>query len=209
MARAQRSGWKKMPEEVRRAAILAAAGAAFGELGFEKASVQDIAERAELTKGGVYFHFESKEALRTALLTGVAAEAGAVLARIEPGAGGRDPAAALLGLMEEMGRALGGAGMSAVKLMELASGEGGEGRAALMALYVAFHGALADLIGEAQEAGKATRRLPPATLARLLLAVFDGLHMQAELVAEQIDRAAGVPALLEAAVRKLLLEEAA
>jgi len=209
MARVQRSGWKKMPEEVRRAAILAAAGAAFGELGFEKASVQDIAERAGLTKGGVYFHFESKEALSTALLKGVAAEAGAVLARVEPGVGAKDPAAALLGLMEEMARALGGAGMSAVKLMELANGEGGEGRAALMALYVAFHGALAGLIGEAQAAGKATRRLPPATLARLLLAVFDGLHMQAELVAEQIDRAAGVPALLEAAVRKLLLEEAA
>jgi hypothetical protein len=33
--------------------------------------------------------------------------------------------------------------------------------------------------------------------------------MPAELVAEQSDRAAGVPALLEAAVRKLLLEEAA
>ncbi|MBK9005205.1 MAG: hypothetical protein KA024_01940 [Zoogloea sp.] len=49
--------------------------------------------------------------------------------------------------------------------------------------------------------------MPPATLARLLLALFDGLQVQAELVPEQIGKTDGVPALLKASVLKLLLEE--
>ncbi|WP_237057056.1 TetR/AcrR family transcriptional regulator [Microbulbifer sediminum] len=63
-----RGGWKKLPEEERRRAILAAARECFNSRGFGNTSVQDIASAAGLTKGGIYFHFESKQAIRAALL---------------------------------------------------------------------------------------------------------------------------------------------
>ncbi|MFP2957241.1 TetR/AcrR family transcriptional regulator [Myxococcus sp. 1LA] len=46
-----------------RTAILEAAGEVFARFGFKKASVEDIARRANVGKGSIYLHFESKEAL--------------------------------------------------------------------------------------------------------------------------------------------------
>jgi len=60
------SSFKKLPEEVRRQQILDAALRAFSRDGYEKTSMARIARDAGLTKGGVYFHFSSKEELFTA-----------------------------------------------------------------------------------------------------------------------------------------------
>jgi AcrR family transcriptional regulator len=49
--------------EAHRAAILDAARAAFAERGFAKATIRDIAARADVTHGLVMRHFPSKEAL--------------------------------------------------------------------------------------------------------------------------------------------------
>lgn len=57
------STFKKLPEEVRRKQILEAALKAFAEDGYDKVSMARIAREAGLTKGGVYFHFASKEEL--------------------------------------------------------------------------------------------------------------------------------------------------
>ncbi|MER5546298.1 ScbR family autoregulator-binding transcription factor [Streptomyces sp. NPDC002589] len=46
-----------------RAALLQAAAEIFGESGFAGASVNKIANRAGLTLGALYFHFENKEAV--------------------------------------------------------------------------------------------------------------------------------------------------
>lgn len=51
-----------------RAAVLAAAGAEFGEHGYPDAKVDRIADRAELTRGAVYSNFPSKRALYLAVL---------------------------------------------------------------------------------------------------------------------------------------------
>jgi AcrR family transcriptional regulator len=56
------------------AAILASARALFAARGFELTSIDDIAERADVAKGAVYHHFDSKEAVFTAVLEGVQAE---------------------------------------------------------------------------------------------------------------------------------------
>lgn len=50
------------------AAILQAAACLFMEKGYHSASMQDVAKAAGLTKGGLYHHFPSKEAIRDALL---------------------------------------------------------------------------------------------------------------------------------------------
>ena len=59
---------RRLPPEVRREEILEAALAVFSELGFDRATLNDVAERAGVTKGAVYHYFESKEQLFIALL---------------------------------------------------------------------------------------------------------------------------------------------
>lgn len=57
-AKGQRGSYD--PEQTRRL-LLDSALQLFGEQGFHGTSVQEIVERAELTKGAFYHHFESKE----------------------------------------------------------------------------------------------------------------------------------------------------
>lgn len=59
---------RHMTEEVRREQILEAARQAFVEAGYHPTRMDDIARRAGLSKGGVYFHFESKQVLFAALV---------------------------------------------------------------------------------------------------------------------------------------------
>jgi AcrR family transcriptional regulator len=47
--------------------LLNAAATAFAEKGFPAVTLQDIADRAEVTKGAVYFHFTNKEAVAVAV----------------------------------------------------------------------------------------------------------------------------------------------
>jgi AcrR family transcriptional regulator len=56
------------------AAILASARTLFGRRGFDATSIDDIAEGAGVAKGAVYHHFESKEAVFTAVLQAVQAD---------------------------------------------------------------------------------------------------------------------------------------
>ncbi|MFD5650254.1 MULTISPECIES: ScbR family autoregulator-binding transcription factor [unclassified Streptomyces] len=51
-----------------RNAVLEAAGAVFAENGYESATIQDVLDRAGVTKGALYFHFGSKEELARGVL---------------------------------------------------------------------------------------------------------------------------------------------
>jgi AcrR family transcriptional regulator len=51
-----------------RAQILRTAAEMFADSGFRQTSLTTVAERAEITKGAVYFHFASKEALAIAVV---------------------------------------------------------------------------------------------------------------------------------------------
>ena len=59
---------KHQSEAERRAQILRAARAVFVERGFLAARVEDVAKRAGLSKGAVYFYYSSKRALFLALV---------------------------------------------------------------------------------------------------------------------------------------------
>ncbi|MER5374732.1 ScbR family autoregulator-binding transcription factor [Streptomyces sp. NPDC002553] len=52
-----------------RRAILEAAGAVFDEYGYASTTIAMVLERADVTKGALYFHFPSKEALARAVLS--------------------------------------------------------------------------------------------------------------------------------------------
>ncbi len=59
---------REREKEERRQTILRAARDVFFEEGFHRATVDSIAERAEVSKGTVYLYFESKESLLAHLL---------------------------------------------------------------------------------------------------------------------------------------------
>jgi TetR/AcrR family acrAB operon transcriptional repressor len=56
-------------DEKRRARILEAAGELFLRFGYDKTTVGEIAERAGVSKGAIYLHFDSKDDLFEAVLT--------------------------------------------------------------------------------------------------------------------------------------------
>ncbi|MEU4562155.1 TetR family transcriptional regulator [Actinoplanes sp. NPDC023936] len=66
---AERRQHRRNPE-LNRAAILAAARAAFAEMGYARASIREIAQRAGVTHGLVMRHFGSKEQLFLAAMPG-------------------------------------------------------------------------------------------------------------------------------------------
>ena len=65
---APRPRWKRRPE-ARPEEILCAALEVFGELGFARTRLEDVARRAGVSKGTLYLYFENKEALFRAMVT--------------------------------------------------------------------------------------------------------------------------------------------
>ena len=54
--------------EATRRKIIASAVELFNEIGYPATGLGDIIERAEMTKGALYYHFDSKESLATAII---------------------------------------------------------------------------------------------------------------------------------------------
>ena len=59
---------KHLPEDVRRNQILDAARKCFIEKGYFPTRMEDVAKEAQLSKGGIYFHFEGKQQVFEALV---------------------------------------------------------------------------------------------------------------------------------------------
>jgi AcrR family transcriptional regulator len=68
--------------EERRGQILDAAGAVFARMGFHDARMDDIVDQANLSKGGVYWYFKSKDQLAAALVERVLARSAASLRKL-------------------------------------------------------------------------------------------------------------------------------
>lgn len=68
-------GRREQTKAANREAILVAARAVFGEVGFGAASVRDIVRRTDLAAGTFYNYFPDKAAIFGALVDGIAAEA--------------------------------------------------------------------------------------------------------------------------------------
>ena len=66
-------GRRAATKAANRAAILAAARAAFAEMGYGEATVRDVVRRTELASGTFYNYFPDKEALFRAVLEELAA----------------------------------------------------------------------------------------------------------------------------------------
>src|ERR1700755_2894337 len=54
--------------EATRTKIITSAVELFNEIGYPATGLGDVIERAEMTKGALYYHFDSKESLATAII---------------------------------------------------------------------------------------------------------------------------------------------
>ncbi|TGL60537.1 TetR/AcrR family transcriptional regulator [Leptospira sarikeiensis] len=171
-------GWKKMPEEVRKESILQAAMLCFFSKGFERTSVQDIADAAGLTKGGIYFHFESKEEIRDTLIRNFLSWER--FGFEEPEVVKLPAHLRLVEYLERLANRLAVEGNCSPRLFAEATACGAMEKE-ILEFYDSLEKLFSKTIKEAQKTGIIKADLSPELTARTLIALFDGLQIQSDI----------------------------
>ena len=136
----------------RRQRVLDAALEIFTQHGYGDAAIDDIARASDTSKGGLYFHFPSKQALFLALLDEASA---ALLRRVEAAmAAESDPLLRGDAALREVLHAFAGHRLLARLLLVDALGAGKEFNAKLNELHAAFAALVADCLDEAVAQGQ-------------------------------------------------------
>ena len=184
-----------MPREDRRAHILRRAAQIFLERGFDATSMNEVAERAEVTKPGLYYHWDGKRELLFAIMsfamdvlereTTAAAEAGA-----RDGAEGR-----LRGILHAHARLMAGEEEGPVSILVIDETHALEPahRELITARKRAYFESLRETLVELAAEGK-LREVDPTTAAFSLLGMVlwlvkwfrPGGRLSGEEVAEQV-----------------------
>lgn len=126
--------------------------AVFTERGYSDAAVDDVARASETSKGGLYFHFPSKQALFLALLD---ESSTALLDRVQEAmAPESDPLARGEAALHEVLSAFGEHRLLARLLLVEALGAGKEFNARLNDLHASFASLIADCLDEAIARGQ-------------------------------------------------------
>lgn len=171
---------KQAQRETSVEALLQAALHLFVHTGFEQTSVDRIAEAASLSKGAVYFYFDSKEALLHALLD--QAEEVIVDRMVKTIAGAGPKAADKIAVFINGQAELGVTDPDRVLLVILTSLEfhktGGAIERRVRAIYGRMYAILEDVIelGKAQRAFR--RDLPTHVQAAIVIAGHDGTFLE-------------------------------
>ena len=165
---------RHLPETERRAQILRAARSVFIERGYQPARVEDVAKRAGLSKGAVYFYFSSKRELFLALVREEHEATYSFLDKAE-----EDPRPAAEKLLELGMRYLDYfAGLKSPPRFFLMMCEIGirddEIREEVQAVHQSFIDAVTRIMAQGVAEGR-FRPLDPRAVAQLLKALIDGL----------------------------------
>lgn len=154
-------------------AVLVAAGEAFAENGFLGTSMADILERAQVTKGALYFHFASKEELAAALID-AEEEAAERMAKeeIERGA---PPLQALVALVTRWAHAIQADPVirAGVRLII----ERGTYDAPTPEPYNRWAARVTELLQAAADADELRKGLDPKAAAEFIVAAFTGIQL--------------------------------
>lgn len=166
-----------------RGRVLIAAAGVFARTGFLAASMNDIVEAAGVTKGAVYFHFASKEALAAAIVEEQFALWPPIVAAITEHA--PDPLVGVVALTYEVGArfrddVLVTAGVRLSFERELVN-------AAMPEPFVGWIAILQDLFARARREGLLRPGLMPAPTARALVGGFFGVQHVSEMLTNRTD----------------------
>ncbi|MEU7584224.1 ScbR family autoregulator-binding transcription factor [Streptomyces sp. NPDC041068] len=164
-----------------RRVVLEAAAEVFGECGYERAAILDILKRAGVTKGALYFHFPSKEALAHAVIEeqlGVAAEA-------QTGHGLQGA----IDLTQEIAHGLQHDVMlrASIRLTLEATFD-----SPVPAPYHAWVGVIERLLAEAQERGEVMPQVEPNDTAMMIVGSFTGIQVMSEILTGRVDLSARI-----------------
>ncbi|MHB8620442.1 MAG: TetR/AcrR family transcriptional regulator [Chloroflexota bacterium] len=177
-------------EEARRQRIVEAAGRCFSRQGYDNTSIDDVCREADVSKGGLYTYFKSKEQLFAAFCRAEWLTAFRDLAEVI------DAEATVLGKLTAYGdyafRKLESDGpigqqarMNLAVWHEAAHNE--ETRRLVVDGYDGWHQAVHGLLQEGQASGELNRTLDPDMLATVLIGLFDGLQVHQVLVGGRLD----------------------
>jgi AcrR family transcriptional regulator len=191
-ARSRRSA-TRVVAGVRRQEILDAAQACFRESGFHGTTVEDVAARAGLSKGAVYWHFKGKRELFLALLERYVNSlleryADSFQEASRPTTGGTASAVeALRGMVEAVGP------QESLEWVELSlefmahAGRDPDLRKTLLSMYRALRGAVQHQIERGIREGQ-LRRIDAGAFAAAAVATLDGLVVQ-KVIEPELDLA--------------------
>lgn len=172
-----------------RTRILDAAAEVFARVGYDKARMTDVVEASGMTKGSVYFHFESKESLAVAVLTEKHAQwidrVRSSLARTAPGPDRLD---ALLPAMLSLHRDDPYAWAVSRLTQNLA--ELPTTRPLATELTQRWVDVVTDVVRDALPAGSGPSTADPTLVATLLVGAFDGLKATVQVLTDDADVAA-------------------
>ncbi|MFC7241806.1 TetR/AcrR family transcriptional regulator [Catellatospora aurea] len=157
-----------------RTRILAAACDLFAEQGYDATSVQQVVDRAGVTKGGLYHYFGAKEDLLVEMYRAVFSERLAALDAIL--AQGRDPEWTLRAIIDDI--VVGTAAMrreSAAVSRELATMDSGRTQR-LQADWRRYQEAVRGLIRQAQQDGVFSPVASPEVVSWSIFGVTNSLH---------------------------------
>ncbi len=166
-----------------RARVLNAAAEVFARTGFLAASMNDIVDEAGVTKGAVYFHFPSKEALAVAVVEEQFRQWPAVVAAV--GAHSRDPLAAIVALTYEVGARFRDDILvtAGIRL----SFERGLVNADMPTPFVGWIAQLQTMFNRARRDGLLRAGVMPAAAARSLVGSFFGIQHVSEILTARQD----------------------
>lgn len=159
--------------------LLEAARQAFAQLGYERASVNQIIELASSSKGAFYHHFESKEQIFLELMDRrLQAQREALREAVQSGKVSR--LEDLLALSVETGFNVYQNKDWAPLYMEFWSYATRNEvlRTRMAEMYQKWRAYLSDLIHEAQQAGAISREVNPQKTAGMIIAIFEGMQLQ-------------------------------
>ncbi|MCM3265203.1 TetR/AcrR family transcriptional regulator [Streptomyces thermoviolaceus] len=180
--------------------VLAAAAELFARQGFRRTSIQAVADRVRMTKGAVYFHYPSKEALAVAVVEEHYARWPRLLKEVS--AEGFGPMDTVVHLLARAARAF--RDDSVVQAGARLQIERPQIDAELPTPYVDWTDLLTSLLTSAHEAGELRREVTPEAAARSLVAAFFGAQHISDVLhgrTDVVERWAEVGGLLYHAIR--------
>ncbi|MDD9382979.1 ScbR family autoregulator-binding transcription factor [Streptomyces sp. ZAF1911] len=178
---------EKQPKQERsrrtKAQILEVAADIFAEQGYSTVTLQDVADRASMTKGAVYFHFTNKEALATAVVQEHYLRWQPILEEVREQ--GLRPLESVRAVMDRVAEVFqtDTVVQAGARLQLERSLIGAE----LPRPYLGWQGMLTEMLTEAAEAGQLRPGTDPAALARVLVSSFFGLQHISDVLTGRAD----------------------
>jgi AcrR family transcriptional regulator len=183
------TGGRNEPKQERawrtRAHILQMAAELFAERGYATVTLQDVAERASMTKGAVYFHYKNKEALAVAVVQEHYARWPRLLEDVA--ATELPPYDALVAVLDRVTEAFredivvqAGARLQIERSLIDAD---------LPEPYVGWEDYLTGLVEEIDKAGELRPGVTPRGAARVLVAAFFGMQHISDVLSRRADLA--------------------